>query len=257
MCELTGGLDGLRRAIVATLYVSSMVSSVNVSAPVADRRQRESGSGLRAGFALLVAAAIAACAPPQPGPRSSFFFMEDGIAREGVLTRCNQNRDATLTDEECANARRAAAAIALEAERAREPELARESEAKLLALRQREARRAASEQDTAAAALADAEAAYEARWRNSPGNRSGDDPASSAPVAAFGVPLGPVMPSMTESSLFDVYAAGSDPLGRRSLEVAAAEPPANDFSIPSPDLELAELAIVPRPFRDDADTAPH
>ena len=176
--------------------------------------------------------------------------MEDGIAREGVLTRCNQNRDATLTDEECANARRAAAAVALEAERAREPELARESEAKLLALRQREARRAASEQDTAAAALAAAEAAYEARWRNSPGNRSADDSASSAPVAAFGVPVGPVMPSMTESSLFDVYADGSDPLGRRSLEVAAAEPPANDLSIQSPDLELAELAIVPRPFRD-------
>ena len=232
-----------------------MVSSVNVFAPVANRRQRESGSGLRAGFALLVAAAVAACAPPQPGPRTSFDFMEDGIAREGVLTRCNQDRDATLTDEECANARRAAAAVALEAERAREPELARESEAKLLALRQREARRAASEQDTAAAALAVAEAAYEARWRNSPGNRSADDSASSAPVAAFGVPVGPVMPSMTESSLFDVYADGSDPLGRRSLEVSAAEPPANDLSIQSPDLELAELAIVPRPFRTDADTA--
>ena len=181
--------------------------------------------------------------------------MEDGIAREGVLTRCNQNRDATLTDEECANARRAAAAVALEAERAREPELARESEAKLLALRQREARRAASEQDAAAAALAAAEAAYEARWRNSSGNHSADDPASSAPVAAFGVPVGAVMPSMTESSLFDVYADGSDPLGRRSLEVSAAEPPANDLSIQSPDLELAELAIVPRPFRTDADTA--
>ncbi len=55
--------------------------------------------------------------------------------------------------------------------------------------------------------------------------------------------------------MFDVYADGSDPLGRRSLEVAAAEPPANDFSIQSPELELAELAIVPRPFRDDADTA--
>ena len=225
-------------------------------APVANRRQRETGSGLLAGLVLVAAAALAACAPRQPEPRTAFDFMEDGIAREGVLTRCNQDRDATLTDEECANARRAAAAVALEAERAREPELARESEAKLLALRQREARQTANDEETAAATRAAAEAAYEARWRSSPGNRSGAGATPAAPVATFGVPVGPVMPSMTESALFDVYADGSDPLRRHSLEVAAAEPPANDFSIQSPELELAELAIVPRPFRDDADTAP-
>jgi hypothetical protein len=190
---------------------------------------------------------LAACAPPPAPPRTTLDFMDDGLAREGVLTRCNQNREATLADEECANARRAAAAIALEAERAREADLARESEDKLLALREREARRAAAEQNAAAAARAAAEAAYEARWRG-PATPRPDGGAGASSVPAFGVPVGNVMPSMTESS-FDVYADRTDPLGRRSLEVAAAEPPVNELLIESPKLERNDLAIVPRPFR--------
>jgi hypothetical protein len=79
-----------------------------------------------------MAAGLAACAP-QPEPRTALEFMEDGLARDGVLARCNQDREATLADAECANARRAAAAVALEAERGREPELERESEVKLAA----------------------------------------------------------------------------------------------------------------------------
>jgi hypothetical protein len=160
---------------------------------------------------------MAACAP-QPQPRTVLDFMDDGLAREGVLTRCNENREETLTDAECANARRAAATLALEAERARAPQLEHESEAKLLAMSNREGRQPVAEQDAAA--------------------------------PAFGAPLGTVMPSMTASS-FDVYAEGADPLGRRTLEVAAAEPPSNEVVIPSPRLEMSDLAVVPRPFRDD------
>ena len=147
--------------------------------------------------------------------------MDDGLAREGVLTRCNENRDETLTDEECANARRAAAAIALEAERARAPQLEQESEAKLLAMRDREGRQAAAEQDAGAA-------------------------------PAFGAPLGTVMPSMTASS-FDVYAEGADPLGRRTLEVAAAEPPPNEcrhrVAAARDDGSRGRAAAVPRRYR--------
>lgn len=219
-------------------------SSNNVSSTVANRMQRNSG------LALLAATMVAACAPPQPKPRTVFEFKEDGIAREGVLTRCNKDREATLADAECANARRASAAIALEAERAREAELERASEGKLLALREREALRAAAEQDAAAAALAGAEAAYEARWRNSGAlPESERDPAS--PPATFGAPIGPVLPSMRESALFDVFAEGADPLGRRSLEIAAAEPPANELTIETPELAFTDIALVPRPFRDE------
>lgn len=183
---------------------------------------------------------------PEPEPRTTLDFMEDGLARDGVLTRCNQDRDATLTDEECANARRAAAAVALEAERAREPDLERESEDKLIALRQREARRTAAEQDAVDAARAAAEAAYEARWRDPAGPRTAGAPGPSAP--AFGAPVGSVMPSMTDAALFDVYAEGADPRVPRGLEVAAV-PPANTFEIDAPELARSDLEIVPRPFR--------
>jgi hypothetical protein len=193
-----------------------------VSAPVAIQRQRESGLRLRLGAALLTAAVLAACAP-DPRPRTVFDFMEDGLAREGVLTRCNQDRDATLTDEECANARRAAAALALEAERARESELERSSEAKLAAVRAREDR----QNDT-------------------------ERPQATSSVPAFGAPVGAVMPSMAQS--FDVYASGAEPLGRRSLEVEDVAPPANELEIQSPQLAVTDLAIVPRPFRDDGAT---
>jgi hypothetical protein len=174
--------------------------------------------------------------------------MEDGYAREGVLTRCNRNRDETLSNEECANARRAAAALAIEAERARAPGLEQESEAKLLALREREAQRAAAEQDAAAAARVAAEVAYEARWNDPAGPRLAGSEQNPAP--AFGTPVGTVMPSMSNSLSFDVYPEGNEPLGRPSLEVAAVEPPSNELVIATPRLEIADLAVIPRPFRD-------
>jgi hypothetical protein len=204
------------------------------------------GSTRYLGGALLIAAALAACAP-QPAPRTVLDFMDDGLAREGVLTRCNQSRDATSADEECANARRAAAALALEAERARAPGLEQASESKLLAVRESEDRAATAQQQAAAAARSAAEAAYEARWRDPSGSRMpGATSAGTAPT--FGAPVGAVMPSMTESTLFDVYAEGNRPLGRRTLEIAKVEPPANDVPLLKPEIELA---IVPRPFRND------
>src|SRR5687768_474466 len=121
--------DALR---CAPLDVSATNRAIPVSAPVAIRRQRESGLRLRAAIALLMAAGLAACAP-QPEPRTVSLFMEDGLARDGVLARCNQDRDATSTDVECANARRAAAAVALEAERGREPNLERAPDVKVAA----------------------------------------------------------------------------------------------------------------------------
>jgi hypothetical protein len=189
-----------------------------VSASVANRRQRKPKPALRAGLGLLAAAVLAACAP-QPEPRTVFEFMEDGLARDGVLTRCNRDRDATLTDTECANARRAAAAIALEADRARQSDLERASEAKLLALREREAR------------------------QNPPA------PAAANSAPTFGAPIGAIMPSMSPE--FDVYADGTDPFRRPTLEIEEAEPPPNNLEFDSPQIVLSDLKIEPRPFRAD------
>jgi hypothetical protein len=168
-------------------------------------------------LAPLLAVVLAACAP-KPEPRTVLDFMDDGFAREGVLTRCNQNREETLADAECNNARRAAATIALEAERARAPELEQRSEARLAALRDREARGEAVP--------------------------AGD----TTPSAAFGTPVGSILPSMSQS--LDVEAEGSALLGRPAIEIDA-EPPSNELVI-APPLDVPELAVVPRPFRDEA-----
>jgi hypothetical protein len=189
-------------------------------AAVATIRQRQPGLTLRPTLVLLAAAVLAACAP-RPEPRTISDFMEDGFARDGVLARCNEDADALL-DEECANARRAATAVALEADR-RERQVVLESESagKLLAVRERDG-----------------------------GQTLGEQAVSPSSVPAFGAPVGAVMPSMQTAS-FDVYADGTAPLGRRGLQIEA-EPPANDFEIESPELVLSDL--VPRPFlTDDAE----
>lgn len=109
-------------------------------------------------------AALAACTP-EPEPRSYHFFMEDSIARDGVLARCNLDRKAAQHDIECANARSAATAVQLHQERAQREALERESERKLEALRQQvEAQQLAAKEAARAAAEA-AAAAYDAQWR--------------------------------------------------------------------------------------------
>jgi hypothetical protein len=163
----------------------------------------------------LLAVVLAACAPKSE-PRTVLDFMDDGFAREGVLTRCNQNRDETLADAECNNARRAAATIALEAERARAPELEQRSEARL------------------AATLRDRQA-------------SGETGTTSSVGPTFGSPVGSVLPSMSQS--FD-DAEGNALLGPRAIEIDA-EPPSNDLVI-APPLDVPELAVVARPFSDEA-----
>ena len=175
----------------------------------------------KAAVTLLFAAAVAACSP-QPEPRTVLDFMEDGLARDGVLTRCNRNRDETLADVECANARRAAATLGIEAERARASDLESQSERKLVALRDR--------QDASDSSVAGSVA--------------------SAPV--FGTPVGRVMPSMAEHQVY----AEAEPLGVHSVVVEAVEPPTNEIEAFTPKIELADVAVIPRPFRADDSNAP-
>jgi len=114
---------------------------------------------------VLTLSLLAGCAE-EPIPRPFAVFMEDRIAREGTLVRCNQNHEATLNDIECANARRAAATIALRYERERRETLERESERKLAALRAQIDVRQRAELEAAARAEAAEDEAYEALWED-------------------------------------------------------------------------------------------
>jgi len=179
---------------------------------------------------LSVAAWLVACDTPAK-PRSVEFFTEDGLAREGVLARCNQDRRASAGDVECDNARRAAMSLAAEGEGQRNASFEKESERKLNALRNRQVRQEQAEQDAAVAAKAAADAAYEAQWRekNAQGGAAGSEPISDA-----------ADPVVERESLSQLPA-------RPNLKLAAVMPPPGDLKPQKPEIEQA--AIIPRPFR--------
>jgi len=215
-------------------------------------------------MAVVAALSLAGCSG-QHEPRSFQDFMDDAIARDGVLARCNQDREESLDDVECSNARRAAEAAAVALERARSAELALESERKLLALRERVAIQQEAELRAVAEAQAAAEAAYDAQWIDPSARQQplGADVVASldadaaAAARAFGPPIG--APVLSENSAvydFAVYAKYDGQLPMRpSLELAAVTPPVSDLQINRPQLDLDE-AVIPRPFRDSATRSP-
>jgi hypothetical protein len=182
--------------------------------------------------------------------------MEDGLAREGTLARCNQDRDGTATDIECENARRAAAAVAVREEQARRAELERESQRKLVALRTRTEQQRQAELQAALEAKAAADALYEAQWRDpsEPGADALAAAAAGGEAPTFGAPLGPVTSSADDAWLDDVYAGLDVRLpARPQLELAAVVPPPSDLKIVRPELALEDVAIVPQPLEAVAD----
>ena len=131
----------------------------------------------------------------QYSPRSFEDFMEDAIARDGALARCNKDRDGTIDDVECSNARRAAAAAAAAASSVCAAASSRSSQsASWLRFGIASAREEQAEQRAIADAQAAAEAAYEAQWVDPKTLQSA---ASSSNVAAaddsraFGPPISP------------------------------------------------------------------
>ena len=100
----------------------------------------------------------------EPRPRTFTEYLGDSVAREATLVRCNANRAATLDDLECRNARRAAAAIAAQAEAERRAELEAQSERKRAAVRERIAAQQEAARRAAEAARRAAEAAYDEQF---------------------------------------------------------------------------------------------
>lgn len=176
------------------------------------------------GIVVLLTVLTAAC--DQQEPRSFEFFMEDAIARDGALARCNQDRAAAAGDIECENARRAAEAVAVAEQKTREAQLRQRSEQTLLAMRDR----ATQEQEAALRAeqeaRAAAEAAYEAQWVD--GQAVEDLPPAPEGIVAF-----------------DVYAQRDDRLAP-SFDVVDAAPASDFFTLARPEIDFArpELEIA-------------
>lgn len=173
----------------------------------------------RAAGAVAALTAIGACT--EPAPRTYSFFMEDSIARDGVLARCDREPERAQRDLECANARRAATAVLLSEERQRREELERESERKLEALRRQvEAEQRALKE----AELAEAErAAYEALY---------DAPLPGAEGEAGGLPADAADGAAADTSelvaVGAVSAAGAEDAGAAAVADAAVVPGTED-----------------------------
>jgi hypothetical protein len=93
--------------------------------------------------------------------------MDDRVAREGTLVRCNAVRDATADDPECINARRAAATLAARVEAAQRERREAESESRRLAARQYQEAQEAAMRRAETAAIEEQQLAYEAQWHDS------------------------------------------------------------------------------------------
>lgn len=156
--------------------------------------------------------------------------MDDGIAREGVLARCNQDRQASARDEECENARRASATLAVGEDKRSAASLEKDSARKLSALRDRQVR----EQEAAAVAKAAADADYDANFRG----KDSQGAAASDSVA---------------DDRFAERESLSQLPTRPELKIAAVAPPRSEIKPEKPEIEHA--AIAPRPFR-TADSTP-
>ena len=201
------------------------------------------------GLLVVLGLAVLASACEQPRPRSFTEYMDDPVARDGTLARCNQDRGATEEDPECVNARRAAAAVAAREEAAQREQRESESEQKRAAMRAQIAAQQAAAQRAEASAAAAAEAAYEAQWTNPEGVTPppGSETAVVSPRPQ--VPTPPVIQPTPDGAgavaVQEAPASQASPGDELSLVDPAQYVPAQPQT-PAPKLE--ELTI-PRPFR--------
>lgn len=130
----------------------------------------------------VVGLSLAACSEPEP--RSYTFFMEDRIARDGTLARCNENPREAQFDIECANASRAQAAIQLRLERERIAALEAASRLEIERLTRERDERDRRARELAEEAMRQQVAAYEKLWGVSGDAGADADAAAARPEAA-------------------------------------------------------------------------
>jgi hypothetical protein len=96
--------------------------------------------------ASLALSGLAACSHPHAPPASVDDLMEDRVALDGLLLKCNANPQMSLKDADCAAARTASARLALQNERVDVDKRQDEFERSRDALRQAQERLRAAEE---------------------------------------------------------------------------------------------------------------
>lgn len=166
--------------------------------------------------AALLMAAIGLAACEAEAPRSYSEYLEDPIAREATLLRCNSSRDASRGDAECINAKRAAAALAAHNDAEKRRRFEAESERKRAALRERIAARQAAERQQLTEMKRRADAAYEQRWSYADATGAGADTA--------GYPTGGELETETQKEIYAGQQFPAPPLQPGFSEPAQRQP---------------------------------
>jgi len=173
-----------------------------------------------AALALIAVATLLSACVEEPPPRSFTEFMDDSLAREGTLVRCNADRDATANDIECINARRAAQAIAAQEEEQKRARLEEQSEARLIAARQRADAQFEAQRQAEVAAEQEAERAYEAQWSDT----------TTDTIATVGIPDTSSAGAVSGSTVVGAAAAPQPQL--EPVNVPTVRPPLTTVSLP-------------------------
>lgn len=169
----------------------------------------------------------------EPPPRSVQYFVENRIVLDSVLTRCNANREATLDNPECANARKAVSRLAAQEEEDTRAKNDASFERQRAGIRQRQDREAArirAREEAAATAATEALVG----GNNVPGL---SPPASTAGVEARTNPPPPL-------------AQTAPPPPAQQLSTAVPAPPPETLVAPSTGVapQQATQAAVPQPI---------
>ena len=177
-------------------------------------------------FLVLIAWLLASCSG-EPRPRSYMEFMDDSLAREGALARCNQDREATAHDLECINARRAASTIAARADEALREQREADSDVLRAAVRDRARYVQTAAERAEAVAQITAEAEYEAQWRAAQENVEATQLSYAEPVAPPSLEFIELPPSASPAL---PYVDLPDSAQRREL---VPEPELEEMSLPA------------------------
>jgi len=94
----------------------------------------------------LALSGLAACSPPHTPPPTVDDLVEDRVALDGLLMKCNANQEMTLKDPECAAAREASVRLAVQNQRVNVDKRQAEFERSREALRQAQDRLRAAEE---------------------------------------------------------------------------------------------------------------
>ncbi len=208
-----------------------------------------------ASWLVIAAVGLAGCEGERP--RSYSEYLEDPIAREATLLRCNADRERSRGDAECINAKRAAAALAAQEDGNKRKRFEEQSDRKREALRARIAARQAAELRVQEDAKRRADAAYEQNWTSAPGDGSVEpDSGVTEPTVYTGqqFPAQPLQPGVSDAASQSTVSENTPYPSGQSGPGYPSNAPVDPYNVPAASTEASVQEPSPNQALPDAGT---